>query len=450
MFRSERLDPRLFDLLASVQGAMSAVHGSAVPLIVTSGYRTPKHNAGLEGAARASLHLAGRAVDLKASGYAPVAVAVAGALCGRGGVGIYPNFCHLDIGEARVWGRGRKAPPGQPAPRVRRMPEVVHGLSTLVENAADFARSTVRVQALVDAGWIEIEILDDGPGFASDILPRLDDLTGRLLILHGMADDNVIFGNATRVIDALQAKSVPFEMMLYPGQRHGVLGGGAELPVRGQSEVALHELRVEADGRRVVDLHDAVARLEEREADVAVPTQERLDALRAAGIAVFGPSKEAAQIEGSKAFAKDVMSAAGVRTARAEQIAVQLLADSELHEPQALGLIGDPTVDLIAAIQGAWLAGVPVTILPGPIRGADEERWAQNTYHRYVSIGVGTVLGSGAQLDLLSKVEGRLHIARVGEYGLGADTTDFVARNDDFIAFAKQLAASIAASSVAA
>ena len=32
-----------------------------------------------------------------------------------------------------------KTPPGQPAPRVRRMPEVVHGLSTLVENAADFA-----------------------------------------------------------------------------------------------------------------------------------------------------------------------------------------------------------------------------------------------------------------------------------------------------------------------
>ncbi len=66
-----------------------------------------------------------------------------------------------------------KTPPGQPAPRVRRMPEVVHGLSTLVENAADFAASTVRVQALVDAGWIEIAILDDGPGFAGDILPRL-------------------------------------------------------------------------------------------------------------------------------------------------------------------------------------------------------------------------------------------------------------------------------------
>ncbi|MFN3837736.1 MAG: S9 family peptidase [Brevundimonas sp.] len=64
---------------------------------------------------------------------------------------------------------------------------------------------------------------------ATDILPRLDDLTGRLLLLHGMADDNVIFGNATRVIDALQAKSVPFEMMLYPGQRHGVRGDPRQL-----------------------------------------------------------------------------------------------------------------------------------------------------------------------------------------------------------------------------
>ena len=45
------------------------------------------------------------------------------------------------------------------------------------------------------------------------------------------------------------------------------------------------------------------------------------DALRERGVAVFGPSASAAQIEGSKAFAKDVMAAAGVRTARAEQLA---------------------------------------------------------------------------------------------------------------------------------
>ncbi|GED96774.1 phosphoribosylamine--glycine ligase [Gordonia crocea] len=44
------------------------------------------------------------------------------------------------------------------------------------------------------------------------------------------------------------------------------------------------------------------------------------DALRDAGIATFGPSAAAAQIEGSKAFAKEVMAAAGVRTAAAEVV----------------------------------------------------------------------------------------------------------------------------------
>ncbi len=42
------------------------------------------------------------------------------------------------------------------------------------------------------------------------------------------------------------------------------------------------------------------------------------DAVRAAGVACFGPSAAAARIEGSKAFAKDVMSSVGVRTARTE------------------------------------------------------------------------------------------------------------------------------------
>lgn len=42
------------------------------------------------------------------------------------------------------------------------------------------------------------------------------------------------------------------------------------------------------------------------------------DAVRAVGIACFGPSAEAARVEGSKAFAKDVMASAGVPTAHAE------------------------------------------------------------------------------------------------------------------------------------
>ncbi|MER5777228.1 phosphoribosylamine--glycine ligase [Streptomyces sp. NPDC002039] len=68
---------------------------------------------------------------------------------------------------------------------------------------------------------------------------------------------------------------------------------------------------------------DAVARLAvELGADLVVVGPEAPlvagvgDAVRAAGIPVFGPSADAARLEGSKAFAKDVMAAAGVPTAR--------------------------------------------------------------------------------------------------------------------------------------
>lgn len=72
---------------------------------------------------------------------------------------------------------------------------------------------------------------------ASDILEQLPLMTGRLLLMHGMADDNVIFENTTRVLNALQEKSLPFETMLYPGQRHGIRG----------NERGLHQWRTYLD-----------------------------------------------------------------------------------------------------------------------------------------------------------------------------------------------------------
>ena len=57
---------------------------------------------------------------------------------------------------------------------------------------------------------------------AGSTLRGLDNLTGRILLLHGMADDNVTFDNATRFSAALQQRGVVFEQMFYPGQRHGV------------------------------------------------------------------------------------------------------------------------------------------------------------------------------------------------------------------------------------
>ncbi|WP_459549066.1 phosphoribosylamine--glycine ligase [Nocardia sp. X0981] len=54
------------------------------------------------------------------------------------------------------------------------------------------------------------------------------------------------------------------------------------------------------------------------------------DAVRAAGIPCFGPSAAAARIEGSKAFAKDVMAAAGVRTAHSEVVDTPAELDAAL------------------------------------------------------------------------------------------------------------------------
>ncbi|MEU9603939.1 phosphoribosylamine--glycine ligase [Streptomyces sp. NPDC048057] len=73
------------------------------------------------------------------------------------------------------------------------------------------------------------------------------------------------------------------------------------------------------------------------------------DAVRAAGVPCFGPSREAAQLEGSKAFAKDVMAAAGVPTARA------YVCTSPQEVDEALDAFGAPYVvkdDGLAAGKG--------------------------------------------------------------------------------------------------
>ncbi len=65
----------------------------------------------------------------------------------------------------------------------------------------------------------------DGAAYeAASAIPDAARITDPLLIIHGMADDNVVFENATEVISAMQEANVPFEMMLYPGYTHRVSG----------------------------------------------------------------------------------------------------------------------------------------------------------------------------------------------------------------------------------
>ncbi|WP_245156426.1 S9 family peptidase [Agrilutibacter solisilvae] len=59
---------------------------------------------------------------------------------------------------------------------------------------------------------------------AGRVLEHIDGLTSRLLLIHGMADDNVLFSNSTGLISALQKRAQPFELMTYPGAKHGLKG----------------------------------------------------------------------------------------------------------------------------------------------------------------------------------------------------------------------------------
>ncbi|MDE2404077.1 MAG: DPP IV N-terminal domain-containing protein [Sphingomonadales bacterium] len=58
----------------------------------------------------------------------------------------------------------------------------------------------------------------------ADALGDAAKISDPLLLIHGMADDNVVFENSTALIAKLQGENVPFEMMLYPGYTHRVTG----------------------------------------------------------------------------------------------------------------------------------------------------------------------------------------------------------------------------------
>jgi len=111
----------------------------------------------------------------------------------------------------------------------------------------------------------------------------------------------------------------------------------------------------ESYGVEVADPASVVALAQEWYADLVVIGPEVplvagvADAVRAAGIACFGPSAAAARIEGSKAFAKDVMAVAGVPTAHSEMV------DNPAKLDAALGRFGPTWVvkdDGLAAGKG--------------------------------------------------------------------------------------------------
>ncbi|RWX78316.1 DUF882 domain-containing protein [Neorhizobium lilium] len=102
-----RIDPRLLDLVWEIYDRS----GAEGPIHIVSGYRSPSTNSMLKGRSRVSgvatksQHMLGRAVDfyipgIKLSTLRALAIQLQG-----GGVGYYPTFVHVDVGNVRAWPR---------------------------------------------------------------------------------------------------------------------------------------------------------------------------------------------------------------------------------------------------------------------------------------------------------------------------------------------------------
>jgi two-component system, sensor histidine kinase RegB len=79
-------------------------------------------------------------------------------------------------------------PQDAPEPIGRRNPVILYGLGNLLENAVDFARERVEVTAEWSAEEIALTIVDDGPGFAPEIMDRIGEpyVTGRRHLRHSV------------------------------------------------------------------------------------------------------------------------------------------------------------------------------------------------------------------------------------------------------------------------
>ncbi len=109
-FRTDQvypMDPRVIDIIYTVH----RMTGQNTPFEIISGYRSPKTNAMLRnvssssGVAKKSLHMEGRAIDLRMEGYSTKRIRDIATSLGAGGVGYYSksNFVHMDSGDVRTW-----------------------------------------------------------------------------------------------------------------------------------------------------------------------------------------------------------------------------------------------------------------------------------------------------------------------------------------------------------
>lgn len=98
-----QIDVGLLNLMYAMQ-EWARQSGRTNPVItINSAYRTPRRNATIEGAARNSLHMSGKAVDFTMRGVSISELEQMAKYYNVGGIGIYNSFIHLDTGRVRHW-----------------------------------------------------------------------------------------------------------------------------------------------------------------------------------------------------------------------------------------------------------------------------------------------------------------------------------------------------------
>jgi two-component system, sensor histidine kinase RegB len=94
---------------------------------------------------------------------------------------------HIARGKTIEFSFGQDSGSTSHQPSILRKPEIIHGLRNLIQNAVDFADSTVWVEANWTDTQISIRIFDDGKGFPPHLLGRIGDPLMRRRRSHGSA-----------------------------------------------------------------------------------------------------------------------------------------------------------------------------------------------------------------------------------------------------------------------
>lgn len=190
------------------------------------------------------------------------------------------------------------------------------------------------------------------------------------------------------------------------GREHALVRSLRRSPRLGRLLVAPGNAGMEGDAERVpIDAEDgeALADTAQREGiDLTVVGPEAplvggiVDVFRSRGLTIFGPEREAALLEGSKSFAKEVMRAAGVPTANAEHHNTYESALSRVRERGAPIVV---KADGLAAGKGVTVAGT--------VEEAEEALRACFVDRRFGSSGDSVLLEEcleGEELSLLAIV----------------------------------------------